>query len=144
MEFVSSNQALFLIQAHPKPVAEKLMALRGLIVWVAEQCDAVTRLTESVKWGQPSYASNCGSPIRVDWNSKSPETVQLYVPCQTKLVATFKTLYGEVLKLNGSRELILKIGEPFPEVILGHCIELALKYKKLKDLPLLGCDQNAE
>ena len=139
MEFVTCERALRIIQAHPEPIRSKLTELRNLIVAVAQRSTTVTKLAESVKWGQPSYLSNCGSAVRIAWSDKSPRTVQMYVNCQTSLGETYRELYGNVLELRGVREIVLQLQKPLPTEILSHCIELALHYKRLRTLPMLGC-----
>lgn len=93
---------------------------------------------EALKWGEPSFISPIGSTIRYDWKAKSPEQVALYVNCQTKLISTYKERYGDIFRFDKNRAIILPIAQPFPMVELSHCILLALRYKKIKHLPLLG------
>jgi hypothetical protein len=53
-------------------------------------------------------------------------------------VATFKEIYGDIFKYEGNRALIFKLNETLPTTALTHCISMALRYKKLKHLALLG------
>lgn len=106
---------------------------------MAQRSALVTELAESVKWRQPSYLSNCGSALRLAWSEKSPHVVQMYVNCQTSLGETYRELYGDVLELRGHREIVLSLQQPLPVDVLSHCIELALHYKRLRALPMLGC-----
>jgi hypothetical protein len=53
-------------------------------------------------------------------------------------VATFKEIYGDIFKYEGNRALIFKLDETLPTMALTHSIFMALRYKKLKHVALLG------
>jgi hypothetical protein len=53
-------------------------------------------------------------------------------------VDTFKGVYGDVFKYEGSRAIAFEMNDTIPTKELKHCINLALRYHKLKHLPLLG------
>ena len=96
------------------------------------------KLEESLKWWEPSYSAHSGSPVRMDWKQKSPDHYYLFFNCQTKLVDTFRELYGEKLEFEGNRAIVLTLSEPVPEAVIKSCLTLALTYQQRKDLPLLG------
>lgn len=125
------------IESIPQPARAKLYLLRELIFDVAQE-EGHVPLVESLKWGQPSYASKNGSPIRFDWNHQDPEIISVYFNCNTTLVETFRELYGDTLTFNGNRELVLPISESLPTTELKSCLSMALNYHCLKMLPLLG------
>ncbi len=122
---------------YPDEVRPKLLNLRTLILRTASELD-LGEVEESLKWGEPSYNVKTGSPIRIDWKLKSPNNYYIFFNCKTKLVDTFKELYGNTLKFEGNRAIELKLSEPLAERSIGHCIELGLTYKRIKHLPLLG------
>ncbi|AOT08683.1 DUF1801 domain-containing protein [Pseudoalteromonas luteoviolacea] len=122
---------------YPELVRARLEALRGLIFEVARELDLGV-VEESIKWGEPSYKVKLGSPIRIDWKPATPKKYCMFFHCQTKLVDTYKALYGEVLQFQGNRAIVLSLSEPLPKVIIKHCLELALTYQQRKHLPLLG------
>ncbi len=95
-------------------------------------------LEESVKWGELSFRSNIGSPFRFGWNSKSPNQFGIYFICTTTLIETFKKLYPDFFHFDGNRGLKFQADDAFPNEPLSHCISMALRYKKVRDLPLLG------
>ena len=97
--------------SYPKGVSLQLNKLRDLIVSTAEE-NGIDELTETLKWGEPSYTSNLGSAIRFDWKPKNPDQYCLYFNCKTSLIETFREVYGDTLSYDG--------------------------YKKLKHLELLG------
>ena len=126
------------IQTYPRAAQQKLQALRALIYQVA-LVEKLGEIEESLKWGEASFTTQTGSPVRLDWKRKSPQYIGVFFNCNTQLVASFKELYPSELQYQGKRAIILAIAAPLPEVPLRHCLALALNYKKLKHLPLLGC-----
>ncbi len=138
MQFVPDPQVKNILKNYPVAATKMLQELRQLIVKCAEENDMVERLTETVKWGEPSYLTRYGSTIRMDWKAKNPDQCYLYFICTTSLVETFKFIYGEELKYEDNRAIILEINEPIPVEPLKKCIDLALSYKKIKHLPMLG------
>lgn len=123
--------------AYPDNARIRLEELRSLILNVASEL-ALGKVEESLKWGEPSYSVKTGTPIRMDWKLKSPNHYCLFFNCQTKLVDTFRELYGEVLEFQGNRTIVLSLSKPLPETTIKHCIELALTYQQRKHLPLQG------
>ena len=121
--------------SYPPATRKKLLALRQLIFDTAASTDGVGTLEETVKWGQPSYltaASKSGSTIRIDSVKDFGGRYAVYFNCQTSLVDTFKELYGDKLRLEGRRAIILEAGDRLPAEELRHCIALALTYHRAK------------
>ena len=124
-------------ETYPENVAVLLNNLRDLIFSVAKQ-DGITDITETLKWGEPSYVSNIGSAIRFDWKDKLPDQYCIYFNCKTSLIETFIEVYGDTFTYEGNRAIILKTDQAVPLKELAHCISLSLRYKKIKHLTLLG------
>lgn len=122
---------------YPDSARHQLSSLRSLILQTAGHLQ-LGAVEESLKWGEPSYHVKTGSPIRIDWKPDTPHSYYLFFNCNTKLVDTFRVLYGDVLAFQGNRAIVLSLSAALPEPVLRHCIELALTYKKRKHLPLLG------
>ena len=122
---------------YPAEAVVALKQVRQLILAVAEQ-DGITELKETLKWGEPSYISTIGSTIRFDYKYKTPQYFGIYFNCKTKLIETFKELYGDTFVYQGNRALLFRLNQPLPSKELSHCVSLALRYKKIKHLPLLG------
>ncbi len=123
--------------SYPEAAKNYLMAIRALIFAVGKK-EKVGTITEALKWGQLSYACRLGSPIRIDWSPKAPDNVSLYFHCQTTLVDTFRELYKDSLNFVGNREIVISLSAPIPVEQLSVCISLALRYHRIKQLPLLG------
>lgn len=137
MEKFINREVADLFKAYPKNVQAKMYTLRQLIFDTAKKT-VDGEIEESIKWGEPSYAVKGGSPIRIDWKSKCPDQFAMYFNCKTKLVDTFREMYGDSLKFEGNRAIILMAQQAIPKNELGHCIQLALTKHKRKNLPLLG------
>lgn len=124
-------------QSYPKDIAPLLHNIRDAIFDVAKQ-ESVGELQETLKWGEPSYVSKVGSTIRFDYKAKAPEQYCLYFNCNTRLVATYREIYGDIFSFEGNRAIVLNKNDEVPWVQLKHCIALALRYHKIKHLSLLG------
>ncbi len=123
--------------SYPENAKKALLKLRKLILKVAKECGAGS-VSEELKWNEPSYITNNGSTIRIDWKPKHPEKFFVFFHCQTRLIETFKELYGDCFSFEGKRAIVFDINDDIPTQELEHCISLALRYHKLKHLPLLG------
>lgn len=122
---------------YPPKAKEYAGKIRSLIHETATQ-EGIPKVEESLKWGEPSFKSPHGSPFRMDWKDHNPEHFYLFFHCQSLLVETFKVIYGSDLKYEGNRAIVLDMSQDIPTSVLQHCFSLALKYHKLKNLPLLG------
>lgn len=138
MEFTKSEEVSQLLEKYPPKISVRLKELRSLIIETAEESEEVDKLLETTKWGEPSYVTRTGSTIRMDWKERTPNNYYLYFICTTNLVSTFKWMLGEELAFEGNRAIMLKLEEPLPRDALKRCISLALRYHKLKNLPMLG------
>ncbi|MDQ8188030.1 DUF1801 domain-containing protein [Pelagicoccus sp. SDUM812002] len=125
-------------EVFPPQVRPQLLALRCLILTIGHRVDPIGKVTESLKWGEPSYSTICGSPVRIGWKDNRPSELALYFHCQSKLVSTFRALYPNILSFDGNRAIVLRIKAPLPHKELQHCIELAFNYHRIKKLPHLG------
>jgi len=122
---------------YPEDIKLKLLFVRAMIFELA-QALALGKVTESLKWGEPSYQVKNGSPIRIDWKQKNPHFYAIYFNCNTKLVDTFRERYQDDLSFEGNRAILIKTTSTVPINKLNHCLSLALKYHSIKHLPLLG------
>jgi len=124
---------------YPAKVRKKIKYLRKLIIDTAKENEEVTQLEETLKWGEPSYLTKKGSTIRIDWKEKkSPDQYAMYFKCTSKLVSTFKEIYGDTFKYENTRAILFTFDDKVPTKELKDCIEMALTYHSIKDKPLLG------
>lgn len=119
------------IADYPDVQKSKLLRLRHLIFETAAETDGVGQLTETLKWGQPSYLTEdtkSGSTIRIDRVKGSETQIALFVHCQTNLISQFKDYCGGSLMYDGKRALVFDADKKLPEKSVRLCIGLALTY----------------
>ncbi len=123
--------------SYPAEIKPKMEHLRNLILEAAEELE-LAYLEETLKWGEPSYLAKKGSTLRMDWKAKTPDQYAMYFKCTSKLVTTFKAIYGNLFKYETNRAIVFKLDEQVPEKEMKECIKAALRYHSVKDLPHLG------
>jgi len=123
---------------YPAAVRAKIENLRRLILKAAQEIDGLSALEETLNWGEPSYLAKHGSTVRIDWKAKTPGQYAIYFKCTSKLLPTFKKVYGDLFTFEGDRAIVFQMDDAVPEAELKQCISAALSYHKVKTLPLLG------
>ena len=107
----------------------RLLAARALIFEAAQAAD-VGPLTETLKWGQPSYltdASKAGTTLRLGVSGDRPA---VFFNCQTTLVEGFRSDFPDAFEYIGNRVLVLsKADDP---AALSLCLSRALTYHRDK------------
>lgn len=125
-------------KSHPLEIRPKLAYLRKLILETAAESDTILEMEETLKWGEPSYLVKKGSTIRIDWKSKSPNQYAMYFKCTSKLVLTFKEVFGDTFRYENNRAILFDLEEEVPEEELKQCIAMALHYHLVKGEARLG------
>lgn len=138
MEILTNPEVITKFESYAPPIREKLWMLRQLIIDTAAQNPGITRLHETLKWGEPSYLTKGGSTVRINSLKKSPGKYAMFFVCSTSLVENFRLIYGDSFTFEGKRALIFDLKDEVPGKELQHCINLALTYHKVKHLPMLG------
>jgi hypothetical protein len=138
MELISDPKVKEVFDRYPKSVRKQMLKLRALILNTASEIDGLEKLEETLKWGEPSYLTKYGSTVRIDWKVKNPAAYAIYFKCTSSLVETFKIIYKDNFQFDGKRAIIFQLHDKIPETELKHCVSLALRYHKVKQLPLLG------
>ena len=123
---------------YPDFVRDKMLFLRKLIIDTASENEEISELEETLKWGEPSFIAKHGSTLRMDWKQKSPDQYALYFQCTTRLVETFKMVFGKKLNYEGNRAIVFQLEDELPVEELKQCIIATLTYHKVKRLPALG------
>ena len=123
---------------YPTTVRPLMLHLRYLVFRTAAALEDPVQLEETLRWGEPSYLTKYGSTLRMDWKEKTPDQYAMYFKCTSRLVPTFKKLYGDLFTYEGDRAIVFNLDEKIPEAELKRCIAMALTYHKVKHLPLLG------
>ena len=118
------------LATYPDDARARMLELRRLILQTAAAIPEVGPLTETLKWGEPSYLtekSRSGTTVRIAWKAAAPERYALYVHCQTNLVDTFRTRFPE-LDYDGNRAVVFDVNAELPEAAVTECISMALTY----------------
>jgi len=123
---------------YPDKVHEKMSDLRSLIRSVAQEDPEVSDLEETVKWGEPSFKTKYGSTLRIDWKPKKPTQYFMFFQCNSRLIETFKIVFGDLFEFEGKRALVFQLDEEVPSEELKECIRATLRYHKVKDQLTLG------
>lgn len=137
-ELVSDPRVLEVFEQYPTEVRPQLLALRALVLQAAADTPGLTRLEETLKWGEPSYLAKKGSTVRLDWKRRTPDQYALYFKCTSRLVSTFREVFAERLRYEGDRAIVFRLDERVPGECLKRCIGAALRYHAVKHLPTLG------
>lgn len=102
----------------------KLSELQTLIHKVADESNI--EIAESSKWGQLSFATPYGTPIRID--KFSDTQIALFVNCQTTLIETWKSLFLDTMSFSKTRAIVFNTEENIPKEQLAICIDQAFNY----------------
>lgn len=123
---------------YPDFVRDKMQFLRELVIETAEETEGVTKLEETLKWGEPSFVTKNGSTLRMDWKEKSPDQYAMYFQCTSRLVDTFRLVFDRKFEYEGKRAIVFQLNQKIPERELKKCIKASLTYHNVKKLLTLG------
>jgi hypothetical protein len=117
-------------ESYPPKARKAMLALRALILATARGTPGAGEIEETLKWGEPAYATKngAGSTIRIDWKPKDPSHYAMYFHCQTSLVSTFRTLFPNDFVFEGNRALVFDLGKRIPTPSLAFCVAAAFTY----------------
>ena len=123
---------------YPDSVRDKMQRLRKLVLETAEETPEIRQLEETLKWGEPSFITEKGSTLRMDWKKKTPDQYALYFQCTSRLVDTFRLVFDGQFHFEGKRAIIFRLDEKIPEAEVKACIRATLTYHNVKHLITLG------
>ncbi len=123
---------------YPDFVRDSLLFLRELVLETAKEIPEIENLEETLKWGEPSFVTKNGSTLRIDWKKKTPNQYQMYFKCTSRLVETFKIVFGERFNYEKNRAIVFKLNQEIPLNELKQCIKATLMYHKVKNDLTLG------
>ena len=66
----TANDTVSVLSGYPAALRDALLELRALILEVALETEAVGRLEETLKWGQPSYLTPATKSGTTRWKFK--------------------------------------------------------------------------
>lgn len=126
------------LSSYPDFVRDKMAFLRKLVHETAAEVSEITTLDETLKWGEPSFLTKNGSTLRMDWKQKAPDQYAMYFKCTSRLVETFKIVYGNQFEYEKSRAILFQLNDNIPTQEIKECIKATLMYHKVKDDIRLG------
>jgi hypothetical protein len=130
MRRFSNSGVASVFKSYPSGLRAKLMALREMVFDTADKTPGVGSLTETLKWGQPSYLTEetgSGTTVRID-RRKAGDGYAVYFHCQSGLIGQFRELYPDTFKYEGERAIVFDVPDRVPIRELRHCVALALTH----------------
>lgn len=103
--------------------------LRQIIFDTAAQNAQVARLSEDLKWGEPSFLTKTGTTLRIAWKPQAPEDIGLFVICRTDLLDQVRSLYPDAFRYEGTRALYLQLAAPIPNEAVAYVASRTQTYK---------------
>jgi hypothetical protein len=131
MQPIKNPEVAAVFESYPPKLRRKLLALRRLILETAESTEGVGPIEETLKWGEPAYAtseSGSGSTIRIHWKRSAPREYAILFHCQTTLVGDFRKQFSSTFEFDGNRRIVFGEDERVPRGPLAFCIAAALTY----------------
>lgn len=90
--------------AFPADARASAIILRDLIFQVAKDIPKVGTLTETLKWGQPSYltaTSKSGTTLRI--GATKTGGCAVYAHCATNVISTYADTFPDLDQIEGNR-----------------------------------------
>lgn len=112
-------------------VRKRLFEIRHLIFDIAGDHDEIGPVTETLKWGEPSYLtekSKSGTTVRLSNVKDYPDHCGIYVHCQTRLIGEFRDSFGDELEFSGNRAVLIDVNKPLNETLIKMFLHKALTY----------------
>ena len=133
MSAIDEVAVLEVFDQAPPTHRKHLLALRDLILSVAEELSLPGGIKETLKWGEPSYLPErpkIGTTVRL--GVFDDDNVALYVNCRSSVIEQYRATCGDALAVSGNRALLVPLAKPIPEAAVKPFIVLALCYHQNK------------
>jgi Domain of unknown function (DU1801) len=124
--------------SYPKTVRDKMKFLREMVIETARETEGIEELEETLKWGEPSFATKSGSTLRMDWKDRAPDQYAMYFQCTSRLVETFRMVFNHKFQYEGNRAIVFQLNQKIPVLELKECIKATLTYHDVKHMETLG------
>lgn len=114
-----------------EPVSKRLLEIRRLLLDIAHHDHEIGPITETLKWGEPSYLteqSKSGTTIRLSHVKERSDVCGVYVHCQTRLIGEFRDSFGDELEFSGNRAVLIDVNTPLDETLITMFLRKALTY----------------
>ena len=101
--------------------------MRNLILQTADSLPEIGPVEEALRWGQPSYISRKGTPLRLG----VPKSARfgLFVHCQSRVIPNYLEHYPAWDRVEGTRALLFDHPNQIEPLRHGWLIRHALTYK---------------
>lgn len=116
-------------KAMPSPARQGCLALREMIFEVAAETPEAGRLSEELRWRQPSYLTletKAGTALRL--GCPKAGGFGLFVHCQTSLIEDFRPLAPAGARFDGTRAVLFTDQNDVDKAALSLLIRAALTY----------------
>jgi hypothetical protein len=113
--------------AFPPQVRLRMLLLRTQIYLAADESQTAP-VAESLKWGQPSYLTSTGTPIRLGWKADRPDTCQALVHCQTDLISQWRMIFRDAFTYEGTRAVNIPVTEDISLLAFQKMAQMAHLY----------------
>ncbi|HSI76291.1 MAG TPA: DUF1801 domain-containing protein [Lunatimonas sp.] len=123
---------------YPDSVRDTMQYLKELVIETAEETVGIDEMEITLKWGEPSFVTKNGSTLRMDWKERAPDQYAMYFQCTTRLVETFRMIFGPMFQFEGNRAIVFQPNQQIPVSELRECIKATLTYHRVKHLITLG------
>lgn len=120
-----------IVESWPAAAQQIFFDLRDLIYATAADDPAIGPLTETLKWGEPSFlteVTRSGSTLRVAWKAKYPDEIGLFVICRTDMLADIRDLFPQDFRFEGTRAAFLPLETPINADAVAFLVRRALRY----------------
>ena len=105
----------------PPAMRQRLLATRDAVLAAAPS------LTESLKWGEPSYRpARAGKAVRINHRG---DDIVLFFHCRTMIVGRIRERYGDALRYDGNRAVILSSSQASDAMLVGNLAQQAFGYR---------------
>ncbi|MEO1399191.1 MAG: DUF1801 domain-containing protein [Pseudomonadota bacterium] len=119
----------------PSEAGAVLRRVREQIMAQSSANSTIGKVTETLKWGQPSYLTEqtkSGSTLRLGVTKESKKPA-IFVHCQSSLAEEIRELYGDTLSLPDKRHVVLPSRIEEHADALDHIVSLILTYHARKN-----------
>jgi len=116
-------------QRFPSQLLDQARGLRVLIQETAAS-EGINGLEETVKWGEPAFLpGKTGTTVRIGHDPVAGH-LKLLVHCQTDLVERWRQRFGDRLRYEGNRAVLIPADRALDETALASCIAEAFTYRR--------------
>lgn len=113
-----------------RPARDGMLKIRDLIIDAAKADSRIGEVSETLKWGQPSYiprAPKTGTPIRL--GVPKVGEFAIFVHCQTTVISEFRSLFPDDFTYDGNRAVIFSGVQEIVPSKVTLIIQRALTYR---------------